>query len=455
MSFSPWTHELRSLSRLAAPVIAVQVGMVLMGIVDTIMVGRIPDEEVAGRALGQVAIGHVYFWFWMYFGIGALMSVDPLVSQAVGANDRTAIARAMQRSLVLAGALCLPVIPLLMLAPAALSLLGQPEGIIEGAAPYTQISALSVPALLIFAVLRQGLQAMDRLAPTVWTLVAANGVNVLLNWVLVYGNLGAPSLGTIGSAWATVGARWFTAVALVIMAWPALRPYLRPWRRDATSRPRLLGMLRIGAPIGLQYQLELGIFAMTAMMMGWIGEQTVAGHMVALNLIQLSFMIPLGISGAAAVRVGQAVGRDDRAAASRSAALSLAISVLVMALFAVIFTWQPDPLARIWTAKSQVLQVAILLLPIAGVFQVFDGVQVVAIGILRGLGDTRTPVITAILGFWLIGFPVGYGLGFVLDWGAAGPWWGLVAGLAAVAFPLTWRVRTQLRRGVTRLSVGD
>ena len=452
---SPWSREFQSLVRLAAPVVTVQVGQMMMGVVDTIMVGWLPGEAVQGRALGQVAIGHAYAWFWMNFAIGALLAVDPVVAQAVGARDRPAMARAMQRGLVLAALLAVPTIALLLLAPSALRFLAQPDGVTAGAAPYAQISSIGIPALLAYAVFRQGLQAMDRVAATVWTLLAANAVNVFLNWVLVFGNLGAPRLETIGSAWATVGSRWFMAVALVAIAWPTLREHLRPWRPDAIDRRALGQMLRLGVPIGLQHQLELGIFAMTAVMMGWIGELAVAGHIVALHLAALTFMVPLGISGAGAVRVGQAVGRDDPAGVRRATVLSFALGIGVMVVSAALFLTIPGPLAAIWTAKTDVLAVAVLLIPIAGVFQVFDGVQVVAVGVLRGLGDTRTPVVTSIVGFWGIGFPVGYGLAFWLDWGAAGLWWGLVAGLVAVSIALTWRVHGRLKGELGRLVIDE
>lgn len=452
---SPWKREFRSLALLAAPVVAVQVGQIMMGIIDTIMVGQLPGEEVEGRALAQVALGHAYSWFWIHFGIGAVLAVDPLVAQAIGADDETAIARALQRSLVLAAILAVPIMVMLLLAPLALQLFSQPEEVIAGAAPYAQICSISVPGLLVFAVLRQGLQAMNKVGVTLATLLAANVVNVFLNWVLVYGNLGAPRMESEGSAWATVCSRCFMALALLAIAWPKLRTYLRPWRRDATDRKALGRMMRIGTPIGLQHQLELGIFAFTAIMMGWIGLITQAGHMVALHLAALTFMVPLGISGAAGVRVGQAVGRGDADGVRRAAVLSFVLGTGVMAVFAVVFLLVPEVLARIWTPKTDVLAVAVLLIPIAGVFQVFDGAQVVAIGILRGLGDTRTPVVTAILGFWLIGFPVGFGLAFGLDWGAEGLWWGLVAGLAAVAIALGWRVRMRLRGGIRRLVIDE
>lgn len=441
--------------RLAAPVVVVQIGMVSMGVVDTMMVGKLPGEAVEGRALGQVALGHAYSWFWIYFAIGALLAVDPLVAQAVGAGDRVGIARALQRSLVLSALLAIPTMIPLLLAPFGLELLGQPQGIIAGAGPYAQIAAFSVPALLVFSVLRQGLQAMDRLAPTVWTLAIANAANILFNWTLVYGNFGFPRMEALGTAWATLGARWLTVVVLLAISWKELSPHLRPWRKDATDRTALKRMLRLGVPIGVQYQLEIGVFAFTGVMMGWIGELAAAGHMVTLHIAALTFMVPMGISGAASVRIGQAVGRGDPDGVRRAAVLSLALGTLVMLGFGGLMLSTPETFARFWTPKVDVLAVATVLIPIAGVFQVFDGVQVVAIGILRGLGDTKTPVITAILGFWCVGFPIGYGLAFGADRGPEGLWWGLVSGLAAVAVILTWRLRVRLRGEIARIVVDD
>ena len=195
------------------------------------------------------------------------------------------------------------------------------------------------------------------------------------------------------------------------------------------------------------------MFAATAVLMGTLGVLEAAGHQVALHLAAFTFMVPMGISQAAAIRVGQAVGRGDMDAVRRAASAALWFGIVVMAAFAGLFLTLPDPLAHLWTDKIAVVAIAITLIPIAGVFQVFDGAQVVCIGILRGTGDTRTPVLTAIGGFWLIGFPVGWWLGLERGWGPAGLWWGLVAGLATVAVALGWRVRRRLDQDLTRIVV--
>jgi MATE family multidrug resistance protein len=452
---NPWKREIQSLLQLAIPIVAVQIGLMGMGIVDTIMVGHLPGETVEGEALGQVAIGHAYGFFWIVFGLGALMAVDPLVAQAVGAGDRPAIARAFQRSLVVAGILAVPIMIAMALAGPCLKALGQPPGIVNGAATYTGISALGLLPFLAFAVFRQGLQAMNRLAPTVLTMLGANVANIGFNWVLVYGNLGFPQMGVAGSAWATVLSRWLMAGVLLAFAWRDLRPFLVPWRSDTLRRSALLGMMRLGLPIGVQNQLEVGVFAATALLMGYLGEVVVAGHQVALHLAAFTFMVPMGISGAAAVRVGQAVGRRDPAGARRAAAVSLALSVAVMAAFAVAFLLWPRELAGIWTDKEAVVAVAVVLIPIAAVFQVFDGFQVVAIGVLRGVGETRTPAVTAIVGFWFLGFPFGWYLGRVRGMGPEGFWWGLVVGLVAVAVFLGVRVAIRLRRDLLRTLIDE
>jgi MATE family multidrug resistance protein len=289
--------------------------------------------------------------------------------------------------------------------------------------------------------------------PIVVTIVGANLVNVLLNWVLIYGRLGAPPLGIAGSAWATTASRWLMTLALLALAWRDLRPHLLPLRREALERAPLARMVAIGSPIGLQHLMEYGVFGTVALLMGRLGTIPIAAHQVAINLASLTFMVPMGIAAAAAVLVGQAVGRGDMPGARRAARAALACGVAFMAITALIMLTLPAPLARLYSRETAVVTLAASLLPIAGTFQVFDGLQVVSLGILRGLADTRAPFLIALLGFWLLGFPVSLALGFQRGLGAVGLWWGLVVGLAAVAALLLARVRARLRRDVRRVAV--
>lgn len=446
----PGRPQLTSLARLALPIVVVQVGLMAMGVADTVMVGRVGPTDLAA-----VALGNLYFFTVIVFGMGVLMALDPLVSQAVGARDRLAVARGLQRGLVLA--VVLGVLSSLLLVPGELvfALLRQPPDVVPVAARYAWASIPGTFPFLFFVVFRQTLQAMEHMVPVVWTIVAANLANLFLNWVFIFGNLGVPAMGTVGSGWASSIARAFMVVVLLAASWPVLGPFLRTFRPRALALRPLVRMVRLGAPIGIQFQLELGVFAVIALMMGWMGTTAMAGHQVAINLASFTFMVPLGVSQAAAVMVGQAVGRGDEGGARRSAGAGLVLGGGFMLLTAAAFLLLPEVLAGFYTEDGGVLEIAVLLIPVAGVFQVFDGIQVVASGVLRGVGDTRAPMVVNLLGFWLVGFPVSVWLGFFTEAGPVGLWWGLLAGLGAVAVLLLVRVRGRMGRRLHRLIIDD
>lgn len=446
----PTGKEIRGVLSLALPVVAVQIGMMAMGVVDTVMVGH-----YAARDLAAVALGNLYFFTVVVFPMGVLMSLDPLVSQAVGAGDRPAVARGLQRGGLLALALGIPGVLLLLPGNWALSLLRQPPDVIPVAAGYALAAAPGVFPFLAFIVLRQTLQAMGRVAPLVAVIVLANGVNLLLNWVLIFGHFGLPSLGAVGSGWASSASRWVMFLGLVALAWPLLGEYLNRLRPDAVQLKPLRRMMRLGSPIGVQFALEYGAFGTTGILMGLLGTVAMAGHQVALNLASVTFMVPLGISQATAVLVGHGVGRGDPTGARRAAGAGLMLGMTFMAATAVVFLLLPDALARVYSGEASVVALAVTLIPLAGIFQVFDGLQVVASGVLRGVGDTRSPMLLNLLGFWCIGMPVGLWLGFGLSMGPRGLWWGLVLGLAAVGILLLLRVRSRLVRDLPRITIDE
>lgn len=434
------------MASIATPVVVVQVGMMLMGVVDTLMVGRIGAD-----ALAAVALGNLYFFMCIVIPMGTLMALDPLVAQAVGAEDDLAVTRAVQRGMLLAMVLgvvatagMLPVRPILQA-------FRQPATIIPEATNYVHISAWSMVPFLAFMVLRQSLQAMHRLAPIVITIVGANLLNVILNWVLIFGRFGVPRLEVTGAAIATVIGRWFMVALLLAIAWRDLRPHLVHLRADTFRMAPLGRMLGLGLPIGLQQFLEYSAFATVGLMMGTFGPVQVASHHIALNLAALTFMVPLGVAAAGAVRVGHAVGADDQPRARRAARIALVLGTGFMTTTAALFLLLPRPLAGMYTDDLVVVAIAASLIPIAGVFQVFDGLQAVGAGVLRGLGDTQVPLVAMLSGYWLVGIPVSVWLGFHSPLGPRGLWWGFVAGLAATAVFLLVRVRVLLRRGVTRI----
>jgi len=440
--------ELRAMVRLAVPIVAVQLGQMLMGVADTVMVGRVSAEAIAA-----VALGNLYFFGAAIFGMGALMALDPVIAQAVGARDTVAVARGVQRGLILSLALSLVATALLLPARPVLGLLRQPQAVADVAATYARIEIAGILPFYVIGALRQSLQAMKRIAPIVGAIIAGNLANVGLNYLWIYGRLGFPAGGAVGSAWATSVSRWVMLLLLVAVGWPTLRPQLLPLRREAFAWQPLRRMAALGAPIGVQYELEYGVFAVVGIMMGWLGTEQLAGHQVALNLASLAFMVPLGVSAAAAVLVGHAVGRGDVAEARRAAAAGLVCGVGFMAASALVMLTIPRFLAGIYTTDPGVAALAASLIPIAGVFQVFDGIQVVSIGILRGVGDTRAPMVVNVLGFWLVGLPVSAALGFGAGAGPRGLWWGLTVGLMLVAAVLIWRVRRRLAGEIRRVVI--
>ena len=440
--------EWRSLLSIALPVVAVQVGMMLMGVIDTLMMGH-----VSATALAGVALGSLYVFALLVIAMGTLMSLDPLVAQAVGAKDEHAVTRAVQRGVVIALGLGLALMVLMIPAGWVLRTFRQPPEVIPDAALYCHISIAGIIPFLVFVVLRQSLQAIGRLAPIVITIVAANVVNAFGNWVLIYGNLGVPRLGVAGAAIATVIGRWFLLAALAALAWKHLRPYFASFEPHTFAAAPLKRMLSLGLPIGLQQFLEVSAFAGVGLLMGTFGAVQVAAHQIAINLAALTFMVPLGVSAAAAVRVGNAIGAGDHARSREAARLSYYLGAGFMTLTAAMFLAFPRPLADLFTDDPALIRLAALLLPVAGVFQIFDGMQAVGAGVLRGIGDTRVPLVAMLSGYWLIGLPVSLLLAFRTSLGPQGLWWGFVAGLGSVAVFLLWRVVTMFRRGVTRIAI--
>jgi MATE family multidrug resistance protein len=334
-----------------------------------------------------------------------------------------------------------------------LFLLNQPPEVAPVAAGYARAAIPGVFAFLGFIVFRQTLQAMGRMTPIVFTIILANLANVLFNWAFIYGHLGFPAMGAVGSGWSSSLSRWIMLLTLLLFSWGVLGSHLHPLRRKAFELRPLWNMIRLGAPIGIQMSLEYGAFGATGIFMGWLGTVAMAGHQVALNLAGLSFMVPLGVSQASSILVGQGVGREDLPGARRAAGAGLLLGVAFMAGTAMLFLSIPHLFARVYTQEATVLALAATLIPLAGFFHVFDGLQVVCAGILRGVGDTRTPMVLNLLGFWCIGMPAGLWLGFRGHLGPVGLWWGLVLGLASVSLLLLARVRTRMGQELARIHI--
>ena len=445
-SLGAWWVELSEVSRLAFPVVLVQIGQLMFGVVDTMMLGRVSKEALAAGALG-----HSVSFGILAMPMGLLMALDPLVSQAFGAGDHERAARHVARGLVAAIYLSLPTCLLVGAIGPYLGLLGQQEELVPLAAQYLWALVPGIPAFLLFLTLRQSLQAMSVVRPAMVAVVVANAINVVANYVLIFGGLGLPPLGVRGSALATSASRWTMFLILAFATGSVLGGAWRRHVREAWRFASQRDILRIGLPISLHQSLEFWLFTTVGLLMGALGAAEFAGHQIALNLAALSFMVPLGIAGAAATRVGNAVGRLDGAAARRAATVCLLLGGAVMVISAAAFYLVPGPLARLFTPDAEVIAMAALLIPVAAAFQIADGTQVVGAGVLRGAADTRFAALCAFLGFWGIGLPTGILLTFHYDLGPAGLWWGLTAGLAGTAALLVWRIRRRLQRPVAEL----
>jgi len=433
-------REWRPMLRLAGPVALGELGWMAMGLVDTMMVGRVGPE-----AIGAVAIGSHLFFVIAITGIGMLLGLDYLVAHAYGAGRLDEARRALVQGLYLSVALTAVLTLVVLALDANLTRLGLQPAVAAATRPYLRALLWSLLPLLLYATLRRYLQALGQVRAIMLALLSANIINVLVNWLLVFGHCGFPRLGAAGSGWATTAARVYLFLFLLI-AW--LRYERRHgqglrllWRLDLG---RLRQVVRLGLPAAIQVLLECGVFAVATVLAGGLTATALAAHQIALSAAAFTFMVPLGISSAAAVRVGQARGRGDIAAAGAAGWTALLLSAGFTVVAALLFVCAPGAIVRVFTTVPEVIETAVTLLAIAAMFQLFDGLQVVATGALRGFGDTRTPMLANLAGHWLFGLPIGAALCYRAGWGVTGLWIGLCIGLVAVSILLiaVWRLRT-------------
>ncbi len=438
-----WRRELRTMVALAVPVVFSELGWMAQGVVDTIMVGKLGPA-----AIGAVAVGNAVYYTPSLFGMGLLLGLDTLVSQAYGRKDHDECHRWLAQGVYLA---CIATPPLMLLAGAA-SLgfvrFGIAPQVAVSAASYLRVLLWSTLPLLLYGAARRYLQGVGEVRVITATYVGANLVNWFLNWVLIYGKLGFPALGVDGSAISTGFARVFMAIALIGFAWRYERrrghPLFRHWA--APQLARLKALVRLGAPAAGQILLEVSAWNLCTFAAGWLTPVALATHTIALNYASVTYMVPLGVSAAAAVSVGHAVGAGDAPRARRAGWLALGLGVSFMLMAAVVFVAAPGPLIRLYTDDPRVLAVGPGLLGLAAAFQIFDGIQTVSTGALRGLGETRVPMFANLLGYWVLGLPLGFSLCFWLKWGIYGMWIGLTLALIVIASLLIVRWRRDSAR---------
>ncbi len=435
--------ELRILVRLALPLALAQAGQALMGLVDTAVVGRAGAVQLAGAALGNAVVFTVCI-----VGIGTLMGADPLISQALGARDPVRARRLYWQALrVAAAASGVLVLPTLGLA-SLMAPFGIAADVAKVAREFVWWRLPGIAAFLFFYAQRSYLQSVGAARALLWATVLANVVNLFGDLLLVFGGARLPAwtgplrwippMGASGSALAT------TLVQLgevVFLAWVVRQ--IRLPERPADLHRRLpedaRRILRVGVPIGLHFGAEVGVFALAGFLAGRLGAESLAAHQIALTFSSVTFTFAMGIGNAGSVRVGLAVGARDTPGARRAGLLAFAAGAAFMGCAALTYLLVPGPIVATMTNDPAIAAIAVPLFMVAAIFQVSDGVQGVGAGVLRGAGDSRFTFTANVVGHYLIGLPLALLLGFGMRWGVFGIWWGLAAGLTAVAAALVWR----------------
>lgn len=441
----PPSFEYGRVIRLALPLVLTQAGQMTVHLVDNAMIGRVGTTELAAASFAN----SIYVVI-MLFGIGVFMGVTPLVSRARGGRDDLAAAALMKSSLAFSGLLIGAVTALAAAVALAMPLMGQTDAVVRLSLPYYGLLALSTIPLLTFILLKQIGEGLGNTTAAMGATVIANLVNVTGNYVLIFGKFGFPELGLLGAGYATLLSRIVSPLLLVALfaCVPSIRASFALMRRVRASFARFARVLSVGLPIAGQMVLEVAAFSWSAVMMGWLGEVPLASHQIAMGLATFSFMIANAVAMATTIRVSFTLGGADYGGLRRLAWSAVHVAGASMGCCAVAFLLLRHDIPRLFTPDGRVIAQAASLLAIAALFQVFDGLQITCIGILRGFADVRVPMLISGFSYMVIGLGMSWFLAFRLGFGPEGIWFGFLAGLAAACALLVLRIRMQLRPGV-------
>ncbi|MBB4154607.1 MATE family multidrug resistance protein [Sphingomonas jinjuensis] len=444
-----WRGEAKALVRLAGPLVAAQLLQMAIAAVDVIFVARLGAVDLAAATLGVFV-----FNLLLYAIIGLTSAAAPLIAAELGARAHAvrAVRRSFRMALWVGAFFAVPVIVILAHGETLFRLAGQDAEVARRAGQFMDVLLFAVPTGIAAGVMRTAAAALGRPGWAFLVTAVALGIGILANWMLVFGHLGAPAMGLTGSALATVIGIGSMAIAYAVILTTdrRLRRYRlfgRWWRPEW---PAFRAIIRLGVPIALTWLFEGSLFGGAAVLMGLIGVVDVAAHAVALNIAAVAFQLPFGIAQAATIRVGLAYGAADPLWIARAGNVALAIGIGVMTLTALIIWSFPDPLIALYLERdgsdtAAVAALAARFLAVAAVFQLVDGAQAVAAGVLRGIQDTRVPMLIALFGYWVVGFGTSAYLGFSTPLAGVGVWWGLAAGLAVVSVLLLWRWQVKRR----------
>jgi MATE family multidrug resistance protein len=444
--------EIKECLLLAVPLAGAQLSQAATTFVDTVMMGILGSQIIAAGALGAAT-----FYLLISVGSAIISAVSPLAAEAYGAGRVELIGRVVRQGLWLSVILAIPVTLLIWHSGALLGLLGQEPANVALAELYLRAIAWGYLPGLGFAVLKSFVSALSQPRPVIVTMIGGTLFNVAANYVLAFGKFGMPALGIAGLGWASALSLWgmFAALAIYILSHPQLRVYGVFTNLHQFEGKGFGELVRVGVPIGVLAGVEGGFFTFVTFLMGQLGTVTLAAHQIALQTAVVTFTIGLGISIASTVRVGQLIGQQNPQGARLAGFVSIGIAASFMAMMGILFWTIPGRIVSLYIntadpANAAVVSLAKTLLGVAAMFQIVDGIQVTAAGALRGLKDTRVPLLIGILAYWGIGLPCGYTLGLGLGFGSVGLWWGFAIGLAVAAGVLTWRFsKAQVWRQIT------
>jgi len=436
MNFSTYKPHIKESMLLAYPVMLSQLGHVMMGVTDSIMVGHIGAEPLAAASLANVAFNVI-----LLFGIGVSYAITPLVASAQGDHNNKNISDTLKHGLAINFINSLILVLVVYFGKNILHHIDQPAEVVALSIPYLDIITYSIIPTLLFQTFRQFSEGLSFTRIAMFVVIASNFLNIGLNYIFIYGHLGFPAMGLVGAGYGTLLSRIVMAIGIAVYIYqsPSFKEFRGGFSVGNYSRSLIKKMLNIGLPAGVQFIFEVAAFDFSAVMMGWLGAKTLAAHQIAINLATISYMTTTGLAAAATIRVSNELGKRDFRTMRTVGFTLLGLALVVMALWGLIFIVGRNFLPQLYIEDMEVIAIAAPLIVIAGFFQLADGTQVVCLGALRGMQDVKIPSLFIFIAYWVVGLPLGYFLGFKMGYGAIGIWTGLLIGLTLTAIAMFFR----------------
>lgn len=434
--YQAYRKDLQATLKLSYPIIIGQVGVVLMSVVDNVMVGRL-----GATALAASSIANAIFFILVVVGLGTMTIITPLVATSHSKEDHKEGSLLLSAGIKVALFMAIIFVGIAYILANSFHIFKQPEKVVPLAIEYFMIIAFSAIPMMLFRAVKHFADGLSVTKPAMYVTYASIGVNIILNWILIYGNLGFPALGLAGAGYATLLTRVCMAAGLYwyVFTKARFRPFIQGFSLFQNSKKQIRIIIKKGLPSGFQHFFEVSAFAGAAIIVGWLGEKPLAAHQIALSLSSITYMAATGLSVAGSIRVGNAAGEENPAQIFRAGTSSFVLGLAFMSLCCIVFISLNYMLVQFYIDDQEVIKIAAALMIIAGFFQISDGIQVVALGLLRGIGDVNIPTVITLVSYWVIALPVGYLLCFETSWGVEGMWIGLLLGLTVSAVFLTLR----------------